>query len=67
MAEKTENGDGEDQDSTGQAHRGRRAENQAREQGPQAGTRHPGPGWPGEQSPASRHEPDVQNVAKSQV
>ena len=37
MAEKTENEDGEDQDFTGQAHRGRRAENQAREQGPQRG------------------------------
>ena len=34
---------------------------------PPAGARYPDPGGPGEQSPASRHEPDVQNVAKSQV
>ena len=67
MAEKTENEDG---DAPG-VHRPGAQGTEGGKPGtgtrPPAGARHPDPGWPGELSLASRHEPDVQNVARSQV
>ena len=63
LTERPGSGDGDDQGDADQTHRA--AGGEPGRDRPPRGARYPGPGQPGEQSPASRHEPDVQPASEA--